>query len=301
MAGGAPVAWRYYVLHFARCADFTVRDLTLDGHREHRAPREVDAHNVMLVSSRRFAFLGVRSINAVTDGYYVSASDRADPGTYASDGAFVNCSADLGYRQGMSIINARRIKILGGSFSRTNGTPPQAGLDVEANPGSALPGNSNIIVFGVTFSGNAGRGISLGPETERPEDVTIRHCRFTENAGGGILSTGTRVSILDNLFEDFNASDEGVVRLATKATGNLVRGNVFRRIHMTTPAPHGVVEINFGVGNSVRDNVFEDVDRIAIRVRGTGNLVENNRVDGRILERSACTTKLYGSYPDCYQ
>lgn len=301
MAGGAPVSWGYFMLHFARCADFTVRDLTLDARRGQRAPREVDAHSVMLVSSRRFTFLGVHSNNAVTDGYYLSAGDAADPDTYCSDGAFVDCSADLGFRQGMSIINARRIKILGGDYSRTRGTPPQAGIDVESNTGSAMPGNSGIVIMGATFTGNAGRGVSLGPEVERPEDVTISHCRFAANAGGGISSAGSRVRILDNLFEDFTSSEDGVVRLSTKARESVVRGNTFRRIHMSTPVEHGVVEVNYGVDNAVRDNTFEDVDRVAIRVRGSGNVVENNRVDGRQARYSKCETRLYGSFPDCYR
>ena len=300
MAGGAPVSWGYFMLHFAQCSDFTVRDLRLDANRKRRTPREVDAHNVMVVGSRRFAFSRVRSDNAVTDGYYLAARDRARPGTFCADGLFLECSADHGYRQGMSIINATRIRIIGGRFTRTRGTPPQAGIDVESNRGSAMPGNSDIAIFGASFTGNAGRGISLGPEVERPERVTVGHSYFADNGGGGVASTGSSVMVLNNLFEDFDASDEGVVRLATRARGSTVAGNVFRRIHMKSPPRHGVVEVNYGVDNSVRANVFEDVDRVVIRVRGTGNVVEENVVDGRAQVRARCEARLYGSHPDCY-
>jgi hypothetical protein len=124
----------------------------VDGNRANRSPAEASAHNILIKGSHDFSFSEVNSVNAVTDGFYLGASDPADPSTYTNNGLFLNCRADNGFRQGISIINGANIQVIGGAYTNTHGTKPEAGIDIEANEGTAVPGNYNILVKGVTFA-----------------------------------------------------------------------------------------------------------------------------------------------------
>src|SRR5262249_19141703 len=151
---------------------FAVTDLTFDGNRANRSPAEVWAHNVILEDANNFSFSQVNSINAVVDGFYLSASNPSDRSTYTQNGLFLNCRADNGFRQGMSIINGENIQVIGGAYNNTHGTAPAAGIDVEANSGTTVPGNHNILIRGVTFTGNDGYGIQLDPMGQ-PTNITV--------------------------------------------------------------------------------------------------------------------------------
>lgn len=52
-----------------------LEELTFDGNRATRVPREIPAHNLLLMSSRDVFGTGITSINAVSDGIYVASSD----------------------------------------------------------------------------------------------------------------------------------------------------------------------------------------------------------------------------------
>ena len=157
----------------------------MDGNRANRSPAEAPAHNIHIKGSHDFSFSEVNSVNAVTDGFYIGASDPTDPSTYTNNGLFLNCRADNGFHQGMSIINGENIQVIGGAYTNTHGTAPAAGIDIEANDVTAVPGNHNILIRGVTFSGNDGYGVQLSGKG-LPTNITVEGCYFTNNDLGAI-------------------------------------------------------------------------------------------------------------------
>ncbi|MCI5779239.1 MAG: right-handed parallel beta-helix repeat-containing protein [Lentisphaeria bacterium] len=86
-----------------------------------------------------------------------------------------NILCDENHRQGMSIISGKNILVEDSVFTRTSGTSPQSGLDIEPNrPGEVL---SNIVFRNCRFTDNVRWGILMAParfESESAGEMTIR-------------------------------------------------------------------------------------------------------------------------------
>ena len=101
------------------------------------------------------------------DGFYV---DNAE------DVRFCSVVADGNRRQGLSIIDAKRLLVANSVFKNTRGTRPSAGIDLEPDKPS-----------------------------QEITDIRIENSRFIDNAGAGILVAGkkariSRVEMTGNLF-----------------------------------------------------------------------------------------------------
>src|SRR5262249_48259859 len=139
MANGAAVKSGYSILRVDTCDHFAVTELTLNGNRANRSPREVPAQNVIIEGSHDFSFSGVHSNNAVVDGFYVAANNPLSRSTYSRNGLFLNCTADNAFRLGMTISDGENIQVIGGAYTDSHGTLPAAGIDVETKETSATP------------------------------------------------------------------------------------------------------------------------------------------------------------------
>lgn len=78
---------------------------------------------------------GATADNMWGDGYYIghSAITGATTDTWIESPRADNCR-----RQGMSIVSANRLAVFSPVFSNINGTPPQAGIDIEPNSNDDL-------------------------------------------------------------------------------------------------------------------------------------------------------------------
>ena len=277
MANGAPVQSGYSILRITTCDNFAVTELTLDGNRANRSPAEVPAHNVIIKDSQDFSFSQVNSINAVNDGFYLAALDKTDRSTYTENGLFLNCRADNGFRQGMSIINGENIQVIGGAYTNTHGTAPAAGIDIEANDGTAVPGNHNILIRGVTFSGNDGYGVQLSAKG-LPTNITIEGSHFANNDRGGVWLNSAQTLIKGNLFEDFSQSDQAVIYLGGQNTNgnNVITGNSFNNISTADPVVYA--HRYAGQGNQVYDNKYYDIDGPFFKSGSSGTTAWNNEL-----------------------
>ena len=238
---GMKVAAGWELLVFYQSSNFQVYDLTVDGNRANRTPRETTAHNIVLADSHNFLFQNVRSNNAVTDGFEVRGRTQAEGSTahYSTDGDFINCQANNSFRVGMHIGNAARIDVRGGSFSDSNGTWPQAGIDIEPNEGSASPGSYDILITGAEFTYNNGYGVQMVPKYA-PQQITVEKNYFSQNARGGINVGPRYATIRNNLFE-----------LSTRNTGAPCPGTYCFRSVIDIPA--GSLGNSMIEGNSIID------------------------------------------------
>ena len=253
-------------------SNVTIRDLTVDGNRANRSPIEAWIHNFIIRDTKGYTLNNCHSNNSPCDGFYIDASDMADTATYATNGVMRNCTANNNYRQGLSMINGHGLQVIGGSYNNTNGTWPKAGIDLEADPGSASPSISDVLVHGVTFSGNDGYGI-MATNVGNPTNIIIERCYLSDNALGATQLDTNGAIFRNNMIENYSrtttgflAGTRGIIDLpaAGYVQNNLVQGNTIRNI--TTGAGTYCLYIHSvaGSGNQFLDNCLQDYNNTAI-------------------------------------
>ena len=310
MADGAALDWTHGML-FVKGSRWTIRNCKADGNRSRR-PSGLrkdgkwiqDDTNLFMVGagSSGWAFDRVEANQGPVDGFYFVSNTQAKPSTYPRDGVLVQCSANNNGRQGASIVSGRSIIMIGFAARNTQGDPRAgSGFDVEADKGGVLGGNSDIVFYGGTFSGNSSCGISLGPFETAPTRVTVERNRFTDG-GTAFYSDGTSVLFRRNLVENFTRPMprpriDAVVR-AYAERGSVPRSitiaeNVFRNIRVAGAEawPSGIVDLGWNAAGMVAvNNVFIDTDPIIVRVQSMkdGALVTGNTGAGGVQAPAGC-------------
>jgi hypothetical protein len=273
-ADGMRVDTGWQLLFFYQTSNFQIYDLTVDGNRARRNPRRVAAHNIVLADAHNFLLQNVRATNAVAVGFEVRGRKEGETSTahYSTDGNFVNSRATNSYWVGMHIRNAARINIRGGSYSDTRGNWPQAGIDIEPNPGSATPASYDILITGVEFTGNNGYGVQLEPKFA-PQRITVEKSYFSDNARGAIKAASKALTIRGNLFElhirntGISCPDQycfqSVIGVPSGALGNsMIEAN---SVIDARPSGAGIfVHNKADPGTRVRNNCLENVKPFAI-------------------------------------
>jgi Ca2+-binding RTX toxin-like protein len=280
MAAAAPVDWDHAILRVQTSDHFGVTELTLDGNRANRpaSSGQVPAHNVDIVGSHDFSFSDVTAVNAVMDGFLVWGVNQADTSTYTRNGLFLNCNADNSFRQGMTIANGENIQVVGGAYTDTHGGPPSAGIDIEADPGTAVPGNDNILIRGVTFSGNDGFGVAL-VGLGQTANITVEGCYFTNNRDGGINLGTASTLIKGNTFENFSESYRGIIDLPADNftnSNNVITCNSFNNI--STGQPVIYAHAYSGTNNQVYSNDFYNISGAMLVSYTTGTTGWDNEI-----------------------
>lgn len=130
-------------------------------------------------------------------------------------------------RQGLTISLVHGLTVQNSTFSNSNGTAPQAGIDIE--PQSPLTA-TDITITGCTISGNRGTGMEMHKHVA---GVVIKQCTIVDNAGYGVLGVGpSDVTIADNTVTGNGLA--GVVMGGktrdVKVTGNTLVGNSARYV-----------------------------------------------------------------------
>lgn len=284
VAAGTPTD-NHCPLSFRRCSSFVVADLTVDGNRENRTPEESGGgHNVRIRACSDFLFCRVTSDNATTDGFYVAPTDNADVGTFPADGIIQECHADNNFRQGMSIINARRLQVIDSSFTHTHGTSPQAGVDIEPNSGSADPGAEHVLFRGCLFEGNEGYGLTMGGAAATTDRLTVEGCTFRANHHGAMTLRAGWALVRDNVVEDHDGWVGFHLRDADRCHDAVVRDNLFRN-NTGTPTGDAWIYVNSdsGTNNFLLENVFTNNEDQAIANNNEqGTCAAGNLIDGQL-------------------
>jgi Ca2+-binding RTX toxin-like protein len=177
----------------------------------------------------------------------------------------------------MSIINGENIQVIGGAYTNTHGTAQAAGIDIEANDVTAVPGNHNILIRGVTFSGNDGYGVELSAKG-LPTNITVEGCYFTNNDLGGIQVGTAWTMITANTFENFSQSERGLIDLGAAQTNsnNVVTGNSFNNI--STGQPVIYAHNSSGTNNQVYSNDFYNISGPMLESHTSGTTGWDNEI-----------------------
>lgn len=140
-------------------------------------------HCVAILGSSDCSVQGVRIADAWGDGIYLGVSG----GTGNTDISIRDVSVSGVRRNGMSITSAVRCAVDRCTFEDTNGTAPQAGLDIEPNPGGYA---TDIKITGCSFLSNVSYGMLLAHVAGAViSGVAIDGCLFESN-GAGYVVTG---------------------------------------------------------------------------------------------------------------
>ena len=268
-----PVTANKQLLYISDCTRFRIEGVVIDGNRSTRIPAEVAAHNVQFRRCRDFILTQVSSINSVVDGFYFGAANNTDPTTYCSDFKLINCYADNCYRQGASVINAYNFEFDGGSYTNTKGTAPEAGIDVESNPGATLS-NKNGVFKNILFKGNNGVGLLLS-NVGAPRNFSVENCEFISNTLGGINCSSSDVVIEGCAFSDHqDTAVGGVVFMSGQPThGTRIANCTFDNNNTIAIQTHSLTDGTIIFGNTINTNLG-----IGIKSRGNNNIISNNYI-----------------------
>ena len=114
------------------------------------------------------------------DGIYIAGKEA---GTYSSDIFLENIICRNNKRQGMSIISAQNVKVRNCVFEKTNGTLPEAGVDIE--PNTKKDRIVNILFEECSFVHNNHSGIMLAlgslEKESQPVSITFESCYLSRN------------------------------------------------------------------------------------------------------------------------
>ena len=195
-------------------------------------------------------YLGYGASNVEISDIYIS--DCWGDGVYFGNGdtpiSYVtidNVTCDNNRRQGMSISNAIHITVTNSTFKNTHGTAPEAGIDIEPDPGNTL---YDITIQNTQCIGNAGSGIDIMGISEHVDDIDIIECELTDNSGMGLrIYKASDVCVSDTV----TSNNFGGIEIPGDASnlefsGVTVTDNSWRGVSfVTTDQLEGCSEVSF--------------------------------------------------------
>lgn len=192
----------YIVLSIADAEDVRVRGGKIVGERYlHKGTRGEWGMGIGIYGSLNVKISDMVIADCWGDGIYITDSKTLNRGS-----AFVllkNVISRNNRRQGLSIIKATIVGVEDCKFLYTNGTAPQAGIDIEPNYDAA----SHITITNTECAYNAGAGI-LTYERKSPPltvvtDVEIHNNYIHHNnLYGGLISGGRNINFSNNRIVD---------------------------------------------------------------------------------------------------
>lgn len=208
-------------------------------------------HGIFIAgSSSNITVSGVTAKDFWGDGFIVEGD--AKNRTYPTDVAIHNVTGDNNRRQGISITAGKNIIVKNSTFSNTNGTAPEAGIDLERDPPFDLPLEDVELLYN-KVTGNNGYGIAFVYASYNSALNNV----VTGNKAGGIYIGGS---------QDSGAADENTIR------NNFISGN----------SENGIF-INFSTKNAISGNTIEKSEKDGISMM---NHIGQNRISTNLIRQN---------------
>lgn len=240
------------------------------------------AHGVTLRGVKKYKLKNVNVTGAPTDGIYCGAT-YSD--TYGGDeGRIIDCSSDGANRNGLSIVKNNNVKILRGAYVNSSGGSFRCGIDLEPN---GVEIQNNILVSGVTMSGNAGRGITA----IRSTNVKITGCDIFNN-GREIAVDGAcaRVIVAHNNISPNETAGLGIDVGTTNSDVDICGNTIYMG-----GVPNYHIRVGFaGAANNirVRGNTLTGEGGVFVASGGICD-VRDNTHDVKIINGSTLDTNVF--------
>ncbi len=252
-------AGRYWVIKVWGVSDVRVVGGNLVGDRvKHRGTSGEWGYGINVVASKNVILKNVNLSNFWGDGIWIGAKTYNKVHVRSDYVTVTGIVSSNNRRQGLSIGPAQHVYIVNSTFQNTNGTLPEAGIDIEP----MTEGLTNTIrLENNTFANNNGNGIELHANIS---DIAIVGNTMTGNRGFGVLGVSAPyVTVTGN-----HATLNGLagVRPSGKShnwsiTGNTLKYNSTRYI---SPSNNGGAlnrDLQFGKNTysiSVSNNVYSN-------------------------------------------
>ncbi len=252
---------RYDMLRIVDAVDVKVKGGSLIGDRDiHTGTGGEHGYGIFVSGSSQDVLIqNVTTSNFWGDGIYIGAADYSRLSRIFVD----RCTSYNNRRQGMSITSGQYIYVSNSEFTGTNGTAPQAGIDVEPNTASdATQKVRYLVIENCRFSGNTGSGVELvgtvyddsTPENSSILYATVSRCTAAGNTGSGIkLNNCGQVTVHDNNVYG-NTGNGILLNIAVKdctVSENKITANTGYGIYM-----YNGVDRNNVIDNSLRGHEY---------------------------------------------
>jgi polygalacturonase len=252
-------AGRYMVIQVYNATDVRVVGGNLIGDRaKHKGTSGEWGYGVNVTASTNVVLKNIKISNFWGDGIWIGAKDvkrvhvRSD---YVTVNGVVSSN---NRRQGLSIGPAQHVYIVNSTFQNTNGTLPEAGIDIEP----MTEGQTNTIrLENNTFAGNHGNGIEMHAHIS---DIAIVGNTMKGNRGFGVLGVSAPgVTVTGNTMTENGLAG---VRPSGKShdwsiTGNTLKYNSTRYMSATKDGGSLSRDIQFGANVyniKVSNNIFSN-------------------------------------------
>jgi len=248
----------YAILYLPRVTNVNVIGGTLEGDRStHTGTLGESGMGITVATSQNVYIEGVTAKECWGDGFYIG-------GTNCTNITLCNVVADHNRRQGLSVVYADGVIVRNSTFKNTQGTLPEAGIDIEPNAGETV---ANMQILGCTFLNNSGGGIQNGVAIGNRGISFIRNVVIDGNVmvgngfnaangqtgGGGIeISNTAGHRVTNNVMRDnknwgLRMRDEAD---DTTVTGNTITGTQGDGIYLDPTITNYTITGNTVTGNT---------------------------------------------------
>ncbi|RAN82701.1 hypothetical protein B5P43_01035 [Bacillus sp. SRB_336] len=233
---------RYYVIKAWKVTDVEISGGEIVGDRaKHVGSTGEWGMGIGIMAASKVYVHDLKVSDCWGDGLYIGAIGSGSSAVLSTDVTVKNVVSNNNRRQGLSFGPVDRVYVVKSTFSNTNGTKPQSGIDIEPSTQGAA---KNIRIESSTVTGNAGSGIEVqanvsglvikwstikgntgfGVYSNAASNLTLAGNTITENWLFGVaMRTTTRdSSILDNKItynstRGFYASNKSIYQLVSGA------------------------------------------------------------------------------------
>ena len=182
---------RYYLLRIRDKENITLSGGVLIGDRDTHTGIDGEwGYGLIVYNSQNIEVENMHAQDFWGDGFAVQ--------NRSSNITMTNCVADNNRRQGLTIGHVDNFKVKGCTFKNTNGTLPEAGVDIE--PGT-FGGIKGLSIDDCSFVGNNGSGLEINimqmlTNTDNEEFIDIKGSNntFEDNNAAIAYTTGGRVT-----------------------------------------------------------------------------------------------------------
>jgi hypothetical protein len=179
-------AQRYSIIKVSRVTDVEISGGSIVGERaRHIGTSGEWGMGINILASSRINVHDLTVSDCWGDGLYIGAIGSAGNATPSTDVTVSNVVSNNNRRQGLSFGPVNRAFIYKSTFSNTNGTKPEHGVDIE--PQVQGP-SQNIRIESSIMSGNRGNGLEM---SDNVSAVVVKSSTLKGNNGFGVLIGGT--------------------------------------------------------------------------------------------------------------
>lgn len=166
---------------------------------------------------------------------------------YVSDINIDSVVCDNNRRQGLSITDAKRVTINNSIFKNTNGTLPEAGIDIEPDANQT---SENIKITNTQCFGNKGSGLDLMGITGIIQGVEVSGSSINDNSNMGI-----RLVKASNLTFDNNTVNNNLYGVELEKD---VCNALFKNMTITKNKSRGISLVTSGQSQGVEKITFDN-------------------------------------------